>query len=180
MDTVEWQEEEFDGYRCGRRPERPGPVLVLVVDDCPLQRMLACKLLLNWSIVPVLASDGVEAVLLAGELELDIILMDVQMPVLDGLMATLRIRQQEQIRQAPTAVPVVAHTAGGMSADSKLLSRCGMNALLRKPCTAPEMESCLSRWCPDKFPMARVQGSTYRQARSSGQLQRAEEAPFRR
>jgi CheY-like chemotaxis protein len=123
---------------------------VLLVDDCPFQRLLACTLLSRWMILPELASDGMEAVLRASEQDFDIILMDIQMPVMDGLTATLRIRRDERARRCGTPVPVVAHTSDN-GYDEALWVHCGINAVLCKPCAAFEMGECLERWCGHKF-----------------------------
>ena len=75
---------------------QPLSLRVLLVDDCPMQQLLACALLSRWGVMPQIACDGFEAVLLVGEQDFDIVLMDVEMPVMDGLKATARIRQNER------------------------------------------------------------------------------------
>ena len=129
---------------------RPAPLHVLVADDCPFQQLLACALLSRWGIMPLLASDGVEALLLAGEHAFDMILMDLDMPVMDGMTATARLRAQEAANRVPSPVPVVAYTTAS-SADDRQWRQCGMNALLAKPSDALAMGECLERWCPCKF-----------------------------
>lgn len=129
----------------------PPPLRVLLVDDCPLQQLLACALLSRWKIVPQIASDGLEAVLLVGEQDFDIVLMDVEMPVVDGLLATARIRSNERRARQGRAVPVVAYTAQALASDERTWRRSGMNAVLHKPAEAPEMGACLERWCGSKF-----------------------------
>ena len=138
--------------RAGRPWGAPASSLrVLLVDDCPFQQLLACALLSRWMIVPQIACDGLEAVLLVGEQDFDIVLMDVEMPVMDGLLATARIRTNERRDRRARAVPVVAYTAGDLASDERKWQRCGMNAALRKPAEAPEMRACLERWCGSKF-----------------------------
>ena len=132
----------------------PAPLLVLVADDCPFQQLLACALLSRWRIMPQLASDGLEAVLLAGEQAFDMILMDLDMPVMGGLAATVRLRAQEAANRVVNPVPVVAYTASN-SADERQWQQCGMNALLSKPSDALAMSECLERWCPRKFAATR-------------------------
>jgi CheY-like chemotaxis protein len=134
---------------------RPAPLLVLLVDDCPFQQLLACALLSRWGIMPQLASDGLEAVLLAGEQEFDIILMDLEMPVMDGLTATVRIRARERANQLGKQVPVVAYTTTDVYANQPNWQNSGMNALLKKPSDALGMSECLGRWCPCKFKATR-------------------------
>lgn len=131
--------------------ERASRLRVLLVDDCPVQQLLTCALLARWKIVPQIACDGLEAVLLAGEQDFDIILMDVEMPVMDGLTATARIRRGERRARRERLVPVVAYTTGNLAADERRWRMCGMNGVLNKPCDALGMSECLERWCPSEF-----------------------------
>lgn len=121
------------------------PLRVLVADDDPFNRTLAAARLRALGLEAVLAADGAEAVALACELHFDLVLMDLQMPVLDGLRATLAIRRFESLSQRP-AVPVVAHSSASPAAP--ILESHGLNGSLRKPCGEAEFEACLRRWCP--------------------------------
>ena len=127
-------------------PADRGP-RVLVVDDNPVHRMLASEMLALWGIHPLLAVDGNEAVALARELPLELILMDLQMPVLDGLGATRQIRRFE-LERARSRVPIVAYTAGVFGTDRMRLQDFGLDGVLGKPCEAHELHECLLRWCP--------------------------------
>lgn len=136
----------------GRRPKtaglnahRSGSVQVLVVDDNPLNLMLMSALMRPRGLVPWLASDGAEAVALANELRFDLILMDLQMPILDGLGATAAIRRFENSCARP-AVPVIAFSSALPGA--RVLAAHGMTGSLAKPCDDQELEDCLVRWCP--------------------------------
>lgn len=120
---------------------------VMVVDDNPVNRMLACELLSLWGVKPLLAEDGSQAVALACERPLALILMDLQMPVLDGLGATLQIRRFEAERSRPR-VPIVAYTSAFFGTDPKRLQHFGLDGLLAKPCEVHELHECLLRWCP--------------------------------
>jgi CheY-like chemotaxis protein len=91
-----------------------------------------------------------EAVLLAGEHEFDMILMDLDMPVMDGLTATVRLRAQEVENRVSKPVPVVAYTSA-TSTEERQWQQCGMNELLAKPSDVLAMSECLERWCPSKF-----------------------------
>jgi CheY-like chemotaxis protein len=129
----------------GERPAKP--VRVLVVDDCPFQRLLSCTLLSQWGIHPELACDGLEALLLVGEQDFDMVLMDLRMPVMDGLTATARIRAVEQAQRRPRPVPVIAYTAEPIAGHEGAWSRIGITAALAKPSDPFEMGACLGRWC---------------------------------
>lgn len=113
-------------------PRRTGPC-VLVVDDNPSNLEFADALLRSLGITPTLAEDGAEAVALAGAHAFDLILMDLQMPVLDGLGATKRIRVVEHERST-ARVPVLAYTSHALDRD--LLRDCGLDGVLEKPCSA--------------------------------------------
>ena len=136
---------------------RASRLRVMLVDDCPVQQLLTCALLARWNILPQIACDGLEAVLLSGEQDFDIILMDVEMPVMDGMTATARIRQGERRARRERPVPVVAYTTGNLAADEARWRTCGMNGVLNKPCDALEMSECLERWCPSGFAASKHQ-----------------------
>ncbi len=124
-------------------PDRPR---ILVVDDCPVNQLLVAALLWRWGITPLVAADGAEAVALACGQDFDLILMDLQMPVLDGLTATRQLRRFELEHSRPRA-PVVAYTSTLLGANEPLLRACGIDASLEKPCDTQSLEECLVRWC---------------------------------
>ncbi|MBE0547761.1 MAG: response regulator [Rubrivivax sp.] len=123
----------------------PAGLRVLVADDNPLNLLLASEMLAYFGIKPLLAADGAEAVAMAAERRLDLILMDLQMPVLDGLGATRQIRRAER-EQARARTPVVAYTSARDSGSR--LSDHGIDDVLEKPCEMQAMQACLVRWCP--------------------------------
>jgi CheY-like chemotaxis protein len=141
-----WQSsEDLPCETAGPIAHSYGSVRVLVVDDNPLNLMLMSALLESRGIVPLLAADGAEAVALACELHFDLILMDLQMPILDGLGATSAIRRFESTSSRP-AVPVVAYSSSCPGAG--VLATLGVNGSLTKPCEDQDLERCLVRWCP--------------------------------
>lgn len=119
---------------------------VLVVDDNPCNLGAVSEMLEQCGISALLASDGAEAVLLCSELDFDLVLMDLQMPVLDGLVATSTIRRREALHTRPKAA-VVAFSSWG--ATGGLLDACGFSGILCKPCSLAQLEVCLVRWCPN-------------------------------
>lgn len=123
---------------------------VLLVDDCPFQRVLTAMLLGRLGITPITASDGDEAIRLEGSQDFDLILMDIQMPGMDGFEATRRIREAEIRRERPRPVPVIAYTACYLPLDAASMKQSGMNDAMQKPCDATAMRDCLVRWCADK------------------------------
>jgi CheY-like chemotaxis protein len=122
-----------------------GAVHVLVVDDNVANRMEISALLASRGLVPSIAEDGAEAVALACERHVDLILMDLQMPILDGLDATSAIRHFER-SFSRSAVPVVAYTSRVPGAG--LLAMRGLNGGLNKSCEDQDLEDCLVQWCP--------------------------------
>lgn len=125
---------------------------VLVVDDNPVNLMVVSAMMESRGFVPLLAADGAEAVALACELHFDLILMDLQMPVLDGLRATSAIRSFEATHARP-AVPVVAYSS--LTPGALVLARHGIDGSLNKPCDDQELEDCLLRWCLAYHPASR-------------------------
>ena len=120
--------------------------LVLVVDDNPVNLMVASEMLSYCGIKPLLASDGVEAVAIASELSLDLILMDLSMPGLDGFDASAQIRRFEREHARPR-VPVVAYTATLTNTDKPRLRQCGIDAVLEKPVDVHAFQACVMHWC---------------------------------
>jgi CheY-like chemotaxis protein len=123
-------------------PYRPR---VLVVDDCAVNQLAVSALLWRWGITPLIAGDGAEALALASCHDFDLILMDLQMPILDGLTATKQLRRFE-LENARARVPVVAYTSSVMVGNEALFKACGIDATLEKPCSAESLEQCLARW----------------------------------
>lgn len=123
-------------------------IRALVVDDNPHHLLVVSAQLQAMGVTPLLASDGAEAAALASELEFDIILMDLNMPLLDGLLATVAIRRLE-VRNRRRAVPVMAWSNAGIRGDT--LARHGLTARLNKPCTSQELADCLRKWCPGRL-----------------------------
>jgi CheY-like chemotaxis protein len=113
--------------------------------------VLTAILLSRWGIVPLTASGGLEAIRLEESHGFDIVLMDIQMPDLDGFETTRRIREAQRLRPCPVTVPVVAYTACMLPLDAELMRLCGIDDALRKPCDPPQMSRCLQRWCAGKF-----------------------------
>lgn len=145
-----------------------GSVRMLVVDDNPVNLMLVSAQLEALGLVPWLAADGAEAVMLACAKRFDLILMDLQMPIVDGYAATSAIRRFE-LNSSRCAVPVIAYSS--MSEEADALAMHGLDGRLSKPCRDEELEDCLLRWCPSYRPnsadqaLAQDPGGWQRQSR---------------
>jgi signal transduction histidine kinase/DNA-binding response OmpR family regulator len=117
---------------------------VLVVEDNKVNQKVAQRLLERMGLSVVLADNGelgVRSYLAGG---VDLILMDVQMPVLDGYGATRRIRELEQDR-AGKRVPIVALTADAMSQHLEMCKQAGMDAYLSKPIEIDQLRTVLQQ-----------------------------------
>ena len=125
-------ELRFDGAR------------VLLVEDNDLNQEVAAELLGQLGIAVDIAADGQQALdrLAAGPY--DLVLMDMQMPVMDGLEATRRLRADPR----HATLPVVAMTANAMSSDRERCLQAGMNDFVAKPVDPDLLLEALQRWMP--------------------------------
>lgn len=121
------------------------PLLVLLVEDHPINQLLATSLLQKWGHQVVLAHHGQEAVDLFPTAPWDVVLMDIQMPVMGGLEATALIRALEP---ATRRVPIIAVTANAMESDRQACMQAGMDDFLSKPINASALQASLTRYCP--------------------------------
>lgn len=117
---------------------------MLLVDDNEVNQMYGQALLGQMGHAVQLASDGIEAVRLAGQGGLDVILMDCHMPGVDGFEATRQIRQAELQRGTPRR-PIFAITASAMDEDLRRCREAGMDDVLTKPFTRNELARLLDR-----------------------------------
>ena len=131
---------EIDFARTGARPAR-----VLVVDDNAANRQVLKALLGAMEAEVTLACDGQEAVRLWTDGVWDIVLMDINMPVMDGLEATRAIRTLEAGRgHAP--MPIIAVTASVLSHETARYYEAGMTAVVAKPIELADLASILARF----------------------------------
>jgi CheY-like chemotaxis protein len=115
---------------------------VLLVEDNALNQEVALELLRQAGLDVDLAENGVAAVEMVRRNDYDLVFMDVQMPVMDGLAATRRIRALP----ARNRVPIVAMTANAMSSDRARCMEAGMNDHIAKPINPDELHSKLLAW----------------------------------
>lgn len=121
------------------RPENLHEILgarILVVDDNEINQQVAREILEQAGLVVFLANNGQEAVLTASTVRYDAILMDVQMPIMDGLEATRRIRASGA---AWSSLPIIAMTAHAREEDAEKCRAAGMDDHLGKPIDPAQM-----------------------------------------
>jgi CheY-like chemotaxis protein len=116
---------------------------VLLVEDNPVNRMVAETMLAQFGIEVHAAENGLEALELYDQWPYDMILMDLQMPVMDGLEATQLIRKQEQ--RSGKHTPIIALTANAMEGDRERCLHSGMDGYLSKPVTLERLGQEMTR-----------------------------------
>jgi PAS domain S-box-containing protein len=120
-----------------------GPLEILVAEDNRAGQTLVCSLLKELGHRITTAVDGREALELARQSDFDLILMDLQMPVMDGLQATAEIRASERLRSRHTQI--VAMTAYAMKGDRERCLNAGMDGYISKPFQRRELLDLVRR-----------------------------------
>jgi CheY-like chemotaxis protein/HPt (histidine-containing phosphotransfer) domain-containing protein len=116
----------------------------LLVEDNELNREVASGLLEDAPVTVSAAGNGEVAIRMLNESKYDLLLMDMQMPVMDGLTATRAIRQNSQFKD----LPIVAMTANARADDYEKCLQAGMNDYLAKPIDPDKLFEALLRWIP--------------------------------
>jgi len=135
-------------------------VRLLLVEDNIINREVALDVLRRAGVVVSVAGDGQEALDMLGRQRFDGVLMDCQMPVMDGYAATRALREQPHLQD----LPVIAMTANAMVGDREKVIAAGMNDHIAKPINFDEMFATLARWV---HPVAEAADSPLAQARGS-------------
>ena len=136
--------------------QRPAPAAldailngrVLLVEDNPINQSVAKAMLKKLGLQWELANNGAEALEQVRNFDFDAVLMDCQMPVMDGYQATRMIRQLPGGRG--DQLPIIALTANTMQGDEQKCMDAGMNAFLAKPYTLATLRAQLVRWVPHR------------------------------
>jgi CheY-like chemotaxis protein len=120
-----------------------GPVRVLLVEDNKVNQLLALAYLKKLGLVADLAHNGRQAVEALSRKDYALILMDCQMPEMDGFEATLHIRRMTGGKEQ---TPIIAMTANAMKGDRELCLQVGMNDYLAKPVRLDELRKAVGPW----------------------------------
>jgi len=115
---------------------------VLVVEDNELNRFLAITILKKWNARVQVAANGKEALQLLKKGKIDLVLLDIQMPVMDGLETIRRMRQELYLR-----IPVIGLSANAAQSERDYCLREGMDDYLSKPYRPEDLFECISRLC---------------------------------
>jgi CheY-like chemotaxis protein len=130
----------------------PGPVPaplaghVLLVEDNRINQMVAARMLARLGLSHDIAEDGRVALEKLRHGDYDLVLMDMQMPVMDGIEATVALRALEAEQAGRRRLPVIAMTANAMSDDRERCLACGMDDHLAKPVELEKLAELLGRW----------------------------------
>lgn len=115
---------------------------ILIAEDNQVNILIAKKIMKNWGVVVHHAQNGLEAISLLQSQNIDIILMDLQMPIMDGYEAAKKIRE---IGYVIDKVPIIALTASAMLSEKKQALDAGMNDFITKPFNPVELYTKLKR-----------------------------------
>src|SRR5690554_4032471 len=133
-----------------RAPRSPR---VLLVEDNPVNLMVGQRLLSILGITCDTAGNGEAALMRMSASRYDLVLMDCQMPVMDGYSATRQWRKSEAESGGGRHLPIIAMTANAMAGDRQKCLDAGMDDYLPKPVTRSELERCIYHWWnPDQPP----------------------------
>lgn len=121
------------------------PLRVLVADDDAMNRLVAVETLRVLGAEAETADSGLQALEAINDRRFDLLLMDVHMPDMSGIEATMRIRQAEASANAPR-LPIVAVTASATAKDLQSCLDAGMDGVLTKPYKIEQLQSVLDTW----------------------------------
>ncbi|WP_428407426.1 response regulator [Hyphococcus sp.] len=124
------------------------PPVILIAEDNDVNLKVLEHYLANYDCKAIIAKNGKDAVKLFHRNDVDLVLMDIMMPVMDGLEATRKIRMLERKRGADKRTPIVAITAHIKPADQHLCINAGMNDYLSKPLKKDDLTKRMKIWAP--------------------------------
>jgi signal transduction histidine kinase/DNA-binding response OmpR family regulator len=128
----------------GQQPALPRevrPLCVLLAEDNKVNQTLATRLLEKWGHIVTIVENGADAVDTLNQRSFDVVLMDVQMPKMDGLEATAAIRLKE--RATGEHIPIIALTAHALNGDRERCMEAGMDGYVTKPLSRKELQIAL-------------------------------------
>jgi len=125
------------------------PLRILVAEDTPFNQKYISRLLTRWGFVPTIVNNGRLALEALGKGTFDIVLMDIQMPEMDGFEATAAIRENE--KQTGNHIPIIAMTAHAMKGDRERCIEAGMDSYVAKPISQDKLFETILKLSPDQI-----------------------------
>ncbi|MBF0416262.1 MAG: response regulator [Magnetococcales bacterium] len=122
--------------------QRKGGAKILLAEDHPINQQVACEILNNIGMEVTIANNGHEAVAAVRRTDFDLVLMDIQMPVMDGYTATRTIRSDPRFGN----LPIVAMTAHALTGDREQCLLAGMNEYVTKPIDPEQLYKVLEKF----------------------------------
>ena len=119
-------------------------LMILLVEDNLLNQRIVTFSLKKFNHEVIIANNGVEAIDRFREQKFDVILMDIMMPVMDGLEATVKIREEEAINNIKKRTPIIALTANTMDNDRDKCISYGMDEFMSKPFDIEKLKTIFS------------------------------------
>jgi CheY-like chemotaxis protein len=153
LDASQCAEGDFAGQRPPRSPVEPSPFVplrILLAEDNKINQFVARRLLEKHGHTVTVAGNGYEAVSLLDGETFDLVLMDVQMPEMDGFEATAAIRVKEN--GTGRHIPIIAMTAHAMKGDEERCLQAGMDSYVPKPITPAVLLSAIEAACGARMP----------------------------
>ncbi len=126
------------------------PLRVLVIEDNDLNAKFASAILKRLNYQVDWATDGKRGVEKFLENDYDLILMDIQMPIMNGLKATREIRQYEKLMETEHPIPIIAITAFAFEHDKQNCLDAGMDDYLTKPYRPQQLIDIIKKFFPEK------------------------------
>jgi CheY-like chemotaxis protein/HPt (histidine-containing phosphotransfer) domain-containing protein len=135
-------------------PGADHPLHILLAEDNRINQRVALHTLEKQGHTVVVVGDGQAALTALAQAPFDLVLMDIQMPVLDGLAATAAIRAQEQTQG--THLPIIAMTAHAMRGDRERCLAAGMDGYVTKPLKTADLAAAIAQLLPASSPTTQV------------------------
>jgi CheY-like chemotaxis protein len=125
---------------------------VLIVEDNEINRIVCSEMLQLLGLDFEFAEHGGVALETVGDRRFDLVLMDLQMPVMDGHAATIELRRRRALARNGRQIPIVALTANAFAEDRRRAAESGMDGFLAKPVRIEDLAATLGRWLPIATP----------------------------